>query len=87
MIKPNQIVFLLDNYNNDYENMWKDISMQIRILTNDNYVCKVYNDAGLDIIVIEFIEADQELAEGMFVACSFEEIDLLECAATEEITE
>lgn len=77
MIKPNQIVFLLDHYNNDYESMWKDISMQIRILTNDNYVCKVYNDDGTDIIVVEYLEGDSEISDGAFVACTWEEIETL----------
>ena len=78
MLKPNNVVFMLDQYDDKYEDMWRDISMMIKILINANYVCKVYADDGPDIIVVEYIEADEELAEGAFIAAAWDEIEKLE---------
>ena len=78
MLKPNSVVFMLDQYNAKYKDMWRDISAMIKILTNANYVCKVYNDDGPDIVVIEYLEADEDLAEGSFMPASWREIEYLE---------
>ena len=78
MLKPSNVVFMLDLYNNKYEDMWYDISMMIKILTTANYVCKVYNDDGPDIVIVEYLEADEELAEGRFIPASWNEIEHIE---------
>ena len=78
MLKPNNVVFMLDQYNDKYEDMWYDISMMIKILTTANYVCKVYNDDGPDIVIVEYLEADEELAEGKFIPASWNEIEYIE---------
>ena len=78
MLKPNNVVFMLDQYSNKYEDMWYDISMMIKILTTANYVCKVYNDDGPDIVIVEYLEADEELAEGRFIPASWNEIEYIE---------
>lgn len=78
MLKPNNVAFVLDQYNDKYEDMWHDISMLIKILTNANYVCKVYADDGPDIIIVEYIEADKELAEGAFIPATWDEIEHLD---------
>lgn len=81
MLKPNNVVFMLDQYDNQYGDMWCDISMMIKILTTENYVCKVYADDGPDIIVVEYLEADEELAEGRFIPASCNEIEYIESLA------
>lgn len=78
MLKPNNVVFMLDQYNDKYEDMWYDISMMIKILTTANYVCKVYADDGPDIIFVEYLEADEELAEGAFIPAAWDEIEHLD---------
>ena len=81
MLKPNSVVFMLDQYNDKYEDMWYDISMMIKILTTANYICKVYNDDGPDIVIVEYLEADEELAEGKFIPASWNKIEYIESLA------
>ena len=83
MLKPSNVVFLLDQYNDKYEDMWHDISMMIKVLTTANYVCKVYTDDGPDIVIVEYLEADEELADGRFIPASWSEIDMIERLNTE----
>ena len=81
MLKPNSVVFMLDQYNAKYRDMWRDISAMIKILTTANYICKVYTDDGPDIVIVEYLEADEELAEGRFIPASWSEIEYIESLA------
>lgn len=57
MTKINYIAFSIDRYNNDRDKMFQAIAKQIALLTENEYVCKVYDD-DCGVVVIEF-ELDQ----------------------------
>ena len=57
MSKVNHITFDIKTYNNNREKMFQAIGKQLDLLTENEYVCKVYYD-DVGIFVIEF-ELDQ----------------------------
>ena len=57
MSKVNHITFDIKTYNNDRDKLFKAIGKQLDLLTENEYVCKVYYD-DVGIYVIEF-ELDQ----------------------------
>ena len=57
MSKVNHITFDIKTYNNDRDKLFKAIGKQLDLLTENEYVCKVYYD-DVGIFVIEF-EIDQ----------------------------
>ena len=57
MSKVNYISFDIANYNKDRNKLFQAIGKQLDLLTENEYVCKVYHD-DVDIFVIEF-ELDQ----------------------------
>lgn len=72
-----QIVFSLDEYD-DVKAMWDDISDLLRVLINDGYQCKVYDDSGTDIIIVEFDFIDEGIATGDLRWTTWEECEHLE---------
>ena len=74
-----EIVFILDRYDDDYPSMWRDISTQLQVLTRAGYVAKIYaDDMQDDIIVVQFHEQDQEISEGICSWITWDEIEHLE---------
>ena len=57
MTKVNHITFDIDTYDNNRDKMFQAIGKQLDLLTENEYVCKVYYD-DCGIFVIEF-ELDQ----------------------------
>ncbi len=57
MTKVNHITFDIDTYDKNREKMFQAIGKQLDLLTENEYVCKVYYD-DVGIFVIEF-ELDQ----------------------------
>ena len=57
MSKVNYIAFDIANYNKDRNKLFQAIGKQLDLLTENEYVCKVYHD-DCNIFVIEF-ELDQ----------------------------
>jgi len=57
MTKVNHITFDIDTYDNNRDKMFQAIGKQLDLLTENEYVCKVYHD-DCGIFVIEF-ELDQ----------------------------
>ncbi len=57
MAKVNHITFDIDTYDNNRAKMFQAIGKQLDLLTENEYVCKVYYD-DCGIFVIEF-ELDQ----------------------------
>jgi hypothetical protein len=57
MSKVNYIAFDIENYNKDRDKLFQAIGKQLDLLTENEYVCKVYHD-DCGIFVIEF-ELDQ----------------------------
>ena len=53
MNKVNEIVFVRDVYGNDRNKMWERITEQLKILMEQEYVCKIYDD-DIDVIVIQY---------------------------------
>ena len=57
MTKVNTITFSIDRYDNNRDKMFQAIGKQLSLLTENEYVCKVYYD-DCGVFVIEF-ELDQ----------------------------
>lgn len=57
MKKVNTMAFDIDNYNNNRDKLFHAIGKQLDLLTENEYVCKVYYD-DCGIFVIEY-EPDQ----------------------------
>lgn len=53
MNKVNEVVFTKDVYDGNREKMWQRVTEQLKILLEQEYVCKVYDD-DIDIIVIQY---------------------------------
>lgn len=71
-----EIVFTLDDYNNDRELMWADITKQLQILARSKYVAKIYADDYMDdIMVIQFHYQDEEIASGTCPWITWDQID------------
>lgn len=83
--KYQEVVFAVGAYDNDYDKMWSDIGQLIRILINDGYQCKVYDDAGVDIIVVQFDYREDELSNGQLRWCTWNECELLEQSNCQEL--
>ena len=73
-----QVVFSLDEYDGDTKAMWGDISDLMRVLINDGYLCKVYDDSGCDIIIVEFDYVDEGLSSGELRWTTWDECEYLE---------
>ena len=82
-----QMVFSLDCYKGNVADMWADISDFIRILINDGYLCKVYDDSGTDIIIVEFDFIDEGISDGELRWCTWDECEVLEHLAEQESDE
>ena len=78
-LKPDIIVFAECCYeNNDRTLMWQDITATLQILFRLGYQTKVYADNGQsDVICIEYIYQEDEIASGDFVPLTFEQIDYI----------
>ena len=64
MPKPNEITFCLEDYAGNETEMFAEIARVLEILTKNGYVCTfACDEPGLQIYVIEFEYADDELAE------------------------
>lgn len=48
-----QIVFTTDRYNGDRDAMYSAIGSQLKLLMDNDYTCKIFDDAQ-DIIVIQY---------------------------------
>lgn len=71
-----EIIFCLEDYNNDKELMWKHISAQLQILIQNKYVAKISADSMEDtIIVIQFHYQDEEISSGECHWITHEEIE------------
>ena len=57
MVKVNSMTFSIDSYDNNRDKMFQAIGKQLALLTENNYVSKVYYD-DCGVYVIEF-ELDQ----------------------------
>ena len=58
--QPNELVFTLDDYDNDEERMWKDIASFLKMLMQTRNIATVKADElGFGIFVISY-EADDE---------------------------
>lgn len=57
MSKVNTMTFSMDRYDNNRDKMFQAIGKQLSLLTENEYVCKVYYD-DCNVFVIEF-ELDQ----------------------------
>lgn len=57
MSKVSYMTFSMDRYDNDRDKMFQAIGKQLALLTENEYVCKVYYD-DCGVVVIEF-ELDQ----------------------------
>lgn len=57
MSKVNYITFDIKTYNNDRDKLFQAIGKQLDLLTENEYVCKVYYD-DVGVFIIEF-ELDQ----------------------------
>ena len=74
-----EIVFVVDRYNDDYPLMWRDISTQLQVLTRAGYVAKIYaDDMRDDIIVVQFHEQDPEIAEGQCCWVTWNDLEFLQ---------
>lgn len=49
----NTIIFMRECYNNDRDQLYRAVAQQLRLLMENNYACKVYDD-DIDVIVIEY---------------------------------
>ena len=74
----NTIVFTRECYNNDRDQLYQAVAQQLRLLMENNYVCKVYDD-DVDIIVIEYEHDERKEPWGVtdLVWASSEEVDYL----------
>jgi hypothetical protein len=57
MAKVNTMTFGLDRYDNDRDKLFQAVGKQLNLLTENEYVCKVYYD-DCGIFVVEY-ELDQ----------------------------
>ena len=81
-----EIVFDLEQYSNDRDAMWLDISMQLQILIRAGYVAKIYADARMDnIIVIQYHEQDEEIAYGTCEWITWDEQEVVQNEREQEV--
>ena len=80
MNDPNygSIVFSVECYDGNYDAMWMDISNTLQILFKLDYMARVHTDWGdLEIIIIDFCYADEQLTDGNFQYVTFKEMESL----------
>jgi hypothetical protein len=75
-----EIVFSVGEYDGDFSKMWDDIGQFIRIVINDGYQCKVCDDSGPDIVIVQFDYIDDGISQGDLRWCTWDECECLELA-------
>lgn len=74
----NTIVFARESYHNSRDQMYQAVAQQLRLLMENNYVCKIYDD-DVDIIVIEYEHDEHKEPWGVtdLIWASPEEVEYL----------
>ena len=88
MSKVNYITFDIKTYNNDRDKLFSAIGKQLDILTENEYVCKVYyDDVGIFIIEFELDQRETWLGAPELMWLDEDEVDAVERFRAEKETE
>ena len=79
MSKVNHITFDIKTYNNDRNKLFQAIGKQLSLLTENEYVCKVYyDDCGVFVIEFELDQRDTWLGAPELMWLDEDEVEAVE---------
>ena len=85
MSKVNYIAFDIKTYNNDRDKLFQAIGKQLDLLTENEYVCKVYyDDCGVFVIEFELDQRDTWLGAPELMWLNEDEVEVVKRMRAEE---
>lgn len=86
MSKVNYIAFDIENYNKDRDKLFQAIGKQLDLLTENEYVCKVYHDdCGIFVIEFELDQRDTWIGVPELMWLDEDEVDAVERLRAEKV--
>ena len=85
MTKVNTIIFDIKTYDNNRDKMFQAIGKQLSLLTENEYVCKVYHDdCGIFVIEFELDQRETWLGDPELMWLEEDEVDVIESLRVEK---